>query len=133
MRDERSVVFVPFSVSLLKKDMKRLVIAAVFIAAVSCGLEEVSRRPHSGAEDVWVGPGIDAGKEDREKTVIYVTAMQYPDGYDWRADVEKGSVKCSLTVYADGIPMMKVPVGDEYEVSSDPDMHRMADGHLYTD
>lgn len=133
MRDERSVVFVPFSVSLLKKDMKRLVIAAVFMAVVSCGLEEVGRRPHSGAEDIWVGPGVNAGKEDREKTVIHVTAMEYPEGYDWRADLEKGSVKCSLTVYADGLPMMKVPVGDEYEVSSDPDMHRMADGHLYTD
>lgn len=116
-----------------EKDMKRIVIAAICVMAVSCGLEEVNRRPHSGAEDVWLGPGINAGKEDPGKKVVYVTAMEYPDGYDWRADVEKGSVRCSLTVYADGIPMMKVPVGDGYETSSDPDMHRMVDGHLYTD
>lgn len=133
MRDERSVVFVPFSVSLLKKDMKRILIAAVFLAAVSCGLEEVDRRPQSGAGDIWLGPGINAGKEDPDKTVIYVTTMEYPDGYDWRVDKERGSVKCSLTVYADGVPMMKVPIGDEYEASSDPDMHRIVDGHLYTD
>lgn len=113
--------------------MKRILLVAAFLTAVSCGLEEVSRRPQSGAGDVWLGPGMGAGKEDPDKTVVYVTAVEYPDGYDWRTDREKGSVKCSLVVYADDVPMMKVAAGDEYEVSADPDMHRMVDGHLYTD
>ena len=113
--------------------MKRLLRAAILLMAVSCGLTEVGepvRRPGGG---VWTGPGTDVGKGDPGKTVCYVTLMSYPDGYDWRSDWEKGSVKCSLVVLADGIPMMKVPVGDEYEVSSDPDMHRVIGGHLYTD
>ena len=38
-----------------------------------------------------------------------------------------------MVVYADGRQIMKVPVGDEYETGSDPDMHRMIGGHLYTD
>ncbi len=111
--------------------MKKMWVAAVAAAVVSCGIEEVSQRPGVNRDDVWTGPGMNAGDSGRE--VCYVTAFDYPDDYDWRADREKGSVKCSLVVFADGIPMMKVPVGDVFEVSSDPDMHRMIEGHLYTD
>ena len=103
------------------------------IVAVSCGLEEVGRKPHTGSGEIWTGPGMNAGKDDPSRTIIYVTEMDYPDGYDWRADQEKGNVRCSLVVFADGLPMMKVPVGDAYETSPDPDMHRMIGGHLYTD
>ncbi len=100
---------------------------------VSCGLEEVGRSPCSGSGNVWVNPGADPDVENTAQTVVHVTALNYPDGYDWRTDREKGTVKCTLVVYADGVPIMKVPVGDMYEVSSDPDMHRMVKGHLYTD
>ena len=133
MRDEGFLPFIMDYLSLLKKDMRRILLAGAVMMAVSCGLEEVSRRPQNGAEDIWLGPGINVGKVDPDRKVTYVTAVEYPEGYDWRSDVEKGSVKCSLVVYADGVPMMKVPAGDEYEVSSDPDMHRMSEGHLYTD
>lgn len=133
MRDEGFLPFIMDYLSLLKKDMRRVLLAGAVMMAVSCGLEEVSRRPQNGAEDIWLGPGINVGKVDPDRKVTYVTAVEYPEGYDWRSDVEKGSVKCSLVVYADGVPMMKVPAGDEYEVSSDPDMHRMSEGHLYTD
>ncbi len=115
------------------KIMKNLILGCLALAVVSCGLEEVSMRPQGGAGDVWLKPGTNDGSDDPSKTVTYITAFDYPEGYDWRADREKGSVKCSLVVFADGIPMMKVPVGDSYEISSDPDMHRMVRGHLYTD
>jgi len=110
-----------------------LEVLALLIILSGCGLEEIGRRPEGSRNDIWTGPGMNVGKEDVEKTITYVTAVDYPDGYDWRSDCEKGSVKCSLVVYADGLPMMKIPVGDTYEISSDPDMHRVADGHLYTD
>ncbi len=113
--------------------MKKILLAAVAALVVSCGMEEVSRRPPVGGDGVWTGQGMNSGSGNSGKRVTYVTALDYPDGYDWRTDVEKGSVKCSLVVYADGIPAMKVAVGDEYEVSSDPDMHRMIGGHLYSD
>lgn len=101
------------------------------LAVLSCGVEEVGRRPEGNREDVWTGPGMNAGSGSKE--VCYITCFDYPCGYDWRTDPQKGSVKCSLVVFADGLPMMKIPVGDAYEVSSDPDMHRMIEGHLYTD
>lgn len=114
-----------------KRIMRNWCVMIGIAALVSCGIEEVSRRPEENREDIWIRPEMNSGDGSRE--VCYVTAFDYPDDYDWRADREKGSVKCSLTVFADGVPMMKVPVGDMYEVSSDPDMHRMIDGHLYTD
>lgn len=113
--------------------MKRFLCAAVMIIAVSCGLTEVGEPVRRPGGEVWTGPGVNVGKDDPDRTVCYVTLMSYPDGYDWRADRQKGSVKCSLVVLANGLPMMKVPVGDEHEISSDPDMHRVIDGHLYTD
>lgn len=106
-----------------------LLLPVILLAA--CGIEEIGSRPGTNREDIWTGPGINVGQDDKE--VCYVTGFDYPDDYDWRTDSQKGSVKCSLVVFADGIPMMKVPVGDAYEVSSDPDMHRMLEGHLYTD
>ena len=113
--------------------MKGFLFAVVMIAAVSCGLTEVGEPVRRPGGEAWTGPGMNVGKDDPDRTICYVTLMSYSDGYDWRADREKGSVKCSLVVLANGLPMMKVPVGDEYETSSDPDMHRMIDGHLYTD
>ena len=114
-----------------KRIMRNWCVMIGIAALVSCGIEEVSRRPEENREDIWIRPEMNSGDGSRE--VCYVTAFDYPDDYDWRADREKGSVKCSLTVFADEVPMMKVPVGDMYEVSSDPDMHRMLEGHLYTD
>jgi hypothetical protein len=119
------------------KTMGRLYLIVVVLTAVaSCGLEEIGRQT-SGGNEVWVGPGSvvvgNGSGADPDRKVWYAVGVDYPQGYDWRSDAEKGSVRCSLVVFADGVPMMKVPVGDEYEVSSDPDMHRVIGGDLYTD
>ena len=98
----------------------------------SCDLTEVGGT-QSSREDIWKNPTFSKDSTSRERVRCFITGLDYPDGYDWRADPEKGVVKCSLVVFCDGIPVMKVPVGKEYEVSPDPDMHRIIDGDLYTD
>ena len=109
---------------------------AVFGICASCGLEEVGQSQDS-SEDVWVGPGNivsgGGGETGVGKKIWYAVGVDYPERYDWKTDADEGAVKCSLVVFANGIPMMKVPVGDQYEVSSDPDMHRMIGDNLYTD
>lgn len=116
--------------------MKRNII--LFAAAsilLSCGLREIGGGDNIN-EEVWTGPGAGIGAGDSgaiRKSIWYATGFEYPEGYDWRSDPENGSVKCSLVVYANAVPMMKLPVGREYEVSADPDMHRIMDGNLYTD
>ncbi len=112
--------------------MKKMILFLLATAAVSCGLAEVGSRPHRGNGDVWVRPGMNPDSLAAGESVVYVTAVDYADSYDLLTDGEKGQVKCSLVVYADGSLLMKVPVGDRYEVSSDPDTHWMVNGHLYT-
>ena len=110
----------------------------MIFAVVSCGLEQIGGETDGGGE-VWFGPGSivagngSGGTSGAGKKVWYAVGVDYQDGYDWQADVEKGSVRCSLVVFANGMPMMKVPVGETYEVSADPDMHRMIGDDLYTD
>ncbi len=112
--------------------MKKMILFLLATAAVSCGLVEIGGGLYRGNGEVWIRPGVNADSMAVGNSVVYVTAVDYVDWYDWVADRENGSVKCSLVVFADGTPMMKVPVGDRYEVSSDPDTHWMENGHLYT-
>lgn len=116
--------------------MKRYLCAAVLGLAMSCGLKEIGgEHVQSGDGTIWEGPGtsIADGATQGKRTIWYATGFEYPEGYDWKSDPESGSVKCSLVVFANGVPMMKVPVGDDYETGSGPDMHRIIDGCLYTD
>ncbi len=135
MRDERIRDFWAECISLWAKRMlmKKIVLAAAAALIVSCGLEEIGGKPVSGDDDIWVRPGANTDSVSKSDAVLYVTAVEYPDRYDWRNDSGKEEVKCSLVVYADGAPLMKIPVGEKYGVSPDPDSHRMVNGHLYTD
>lgn len=115
---------------------RNVLMAAMLLMVVSCGLREIGGQVSDPYDDVWQGPGMElkpGGGEEARKPVWYVTGFDYPEGYDWMSDPEAGSVKCSLVVYANAVPMFKVPVGNEYHTSADPDMHRMIGGDLYTD
>lgn len=107
-------------------------LTSVFIV-FSCGVSEVGRADYEKSDgNVWGGP-IAGPDTEHLMSVCYVTALDYEEGYDWRSDPEKESVRCSLVVLADGVPFMKVPVSNMYSISSDVDMHRIIDGQLYTD
>ena len=97
---------------------------------VSCGVSELGEYAKD-KNGVWTAPSV--GESSKPLSTTYVTAFDYPEGYDWRHNPEKGSVRCSLVVFADSKPILKIPVGDDYMVSDDPDMHRVLNGHLYTD
>lgn len=101
------------------------------LSVVSCGVSEIGDFVKDEANGIWTGPS--SGGSSASRSITYVTAFDYPDGYDWRNNPEKGSVRCSLVVFANGMPVLKVPVGNAYNVSDDLDMHRVINGHLYTD
>ena len=106
-----------------------LALAAVAVAALSCGLEEVGEGSHSNPEGIWTGqlPGP-PGSE-----YCFVSVLEYPEGHDWRADPEPEEGRCSLAVYADCIPVKKIPAGKGTEIPLDPERHRLISGHVYTD
>lgn len=104
------------------------------LLALSCGLSEIGGDSQNVNVDVWGGPvgGSGSGVGVLE-SVCYVTAVDYAKGYDWRSDPARESVRCSLVVYVNNSPVMKVPVGSAYHICADSDMHRIAGGSLYTD
>ena len=114
---------------------RMMILGSLFFLVLSCGITELGGGYDSKPSGGHIWGGMDSAHESTPglHTICYITALDYQKGYDWRLDQAAGSVKCSLVVYADNIPIMKLPVGDEYEVSSNPDMHRIVDGHLYTD
>ena len=109
--------------------MKSHVFIIIAVMCVSCGLGQMDVGVHSGADGIWRGPSY--GKH--MTGTVYAVGVEYPDGYDWRVDPENGKVRTALVLFADGIPVLKVPVGPEYEISSDEASHRIRDGYLYTD
>lgn len=112
-----------------------MLFAAALMTMISCGIHEIGGEGKDGTGGgIWGGPvGGGHGGSGGLHTVCYMTALDYKKGYDWRSDQARESVKCSLVVFADGVPVMKVPVGAAYEAGSDPDMHRIIGGNLYTD
>ena len=113
--------------------MKNIIMMIAAVAMTACSLSEMKPGSRPPRDDAWKNPSSGKDDSDVERRICYITAFDYPKDYNWRSDTQTGAVKCSLTVFADGVPAMKIPVGEEYMVSSDPDMHRIIDGHLYTD
>ena len=111
----------------------QILLTLMIWATVSCSLSETGPGIRQPGGDIWRNPAFNADSVNAEKKICYVTGLDYPEGYNWMADPEKGTVKCSLVVFAEGRPVMKLPVGKEYHVSPDPDMHRIIEGHIYTD
>ncbi len=93
----------------------------------SCGLRELG-------EIVPRPPAPDYIEDaERARAVTVVTGIEYPEGYDWNSWNPSGQEVPSLVVFRDGEKVLSIPVSAEGLVSEDIDMHRYADGHLYTD
>lgn len=93
---------------------------------IACGISEVGKFSDESEVDILDGIGNSVRK------VCCVTGVEYPAGYDWYDVSSEMPAKCSLVVFADAVPIMKIPVGDGYEISPDPESHKMSQGHLYT-
>ena len=114
--------------------MRKVVIGMIAVCMFTdcTGLKEITAPEQEQGDDFWKGPVISTGNDSSE-SVCYVTGIDYPSGWDWTdVENESKSVRCSLTVFADGVPMLRLPVGEGHEVSADHDMHEIIDGHLYT-
>ena len=89
---------------------------------------------------------------------LFVTAVSYPDGYDWRRDTARGNIRGHLLLlrmrdwtadklYSSGVSdspvtpdamaaafdtVLALEAGAGRPVSLDPDRHQFSGGHLYT-
>ena len=69
---------------------------------------------------------------------LFVTAVAYPEGYDWRRDTAHGSVRGRVLLLrarerAAFDTLLSLEAGPGKAVSLDPDRHHFAGGHLYTE
>lgn len=98
-------------------------------AMVSCGTVETDRPSDIGSLIPGEGPG-GAAEIVRD---LYVTGVEYPEGYDWHSDPDYDHVACTLFLMKGDERILELPVGERNMISADPDMHRCFGGHLYTD
>lgn len=69
---------------------------------------------------------------------LFVTAVAYPDGYDWRRDTARGDIRGRLLLLrmqdetAAFDTVLALEAGAGRPVSLDPDRHQFIGGHLYT-
>lgn len=109
--------------------MKNIVLLILLLPMSSCGLEQLGHGLHSGADGVWKGPSYGRYMSG----TCHALCLDYPEGYDWVADSGDGNTDCSIVMFADAVPVLKLSTGDAYEVSADPQRCRVRSGCLYTD
>lgn len=77
-------------------------------------------------------PGSPEQEKKEDDPHCYFSAVEFPKGYNWKRDSAGGQVNCRIVLFRDGERKLELPV-QEGGLSADPDMHRIAGGHLYTD
>lgn len=113
-----------------------LIMLVPLALAAACTLENTGRTRLEAFPDRYSvrprgeGDGHAAVAMD---TVVYVAAVDYPEGYDWRRDTSNGAVTGRLVLYRDGVQVLSVPAGAGCRVSLDHDLHHLAGRHLYTE
>ncbi len=112
--------------------------AALIFIIGSCDLPGLGKSgfsvQRSGSEDTSSRHGLETGEGTAgSDTVLYVTGVEFPEGYCWQRDSSGESAECRIIVFRDGKEVLSVPAGGTANASSAPDMHRLVDGHLYTD
>ena len=73
------------------------------------------------------------GRPEEGPEILWISGVEYPEGYNWQRDTAYGRVDARLVLFRDGMRVLEIPAGERQEISTDPDMHRIFGGHLYTD
>ncbi|MBO4476509.1 MAG: hypothetical protein J5737_07305 [Bacteroidales bacterium] len=82
-------------------------------------------------EDRSGNSGSGSGKE-RQDTLLLVSAVDFPESYDWQRDSACGKVSCTLRLFRGGQEALGIPAGPGTTVSSAPDGHHIINRDLYT-
>ena len=108
--------------------MKNFVLSVLLLLS-SCGLKQIGEGVHSYADGVWYGKSYGSYLSG----TCHALVLDYPKGHDWKSDPLNEGVPCTLVMLADGVPVLKMKTGAEYEVSRDILRHRIVSRRLYSD
>ncbi len=88
-------------------------------------------------ESIWTNSGAGSAEGGASSATtskaLYITGIEYPEGVSWQMDAGSGVEGSKLFLMTDTVRLVELDVGADYCISSDADMHRFIDGHLYTD
>ena len=62
-----------------------------------------------------------------------VSAVAFPDSYDWQRDSAFGAVSCRLLLYRNGKIALDVPAGPGAHIGVAPDKHHIIEASLFTE
>lgn len=66
-------------------------------------------------------------------TAVFICGVEFPPDYDWRRDTSFGNIQARIILMRDGCRVMEIPAGGGSHASTDPDLHHLVDGHVYTE
>ena len=113
--------------------MIRSILPLLFLlaGAAGCSLTDPAFLPGASRNEILHGTREETTDDRRDERHLWVSAVEYPEGYDWKRDTAQGVVACRLVLFRDGDRALELPVREG--VSADADMHRINGGHLYSD
>lgn len=125
----------------MKDILLPVAIISICITALHCGIIEndVSNFGRSRNETgTWKRkdngkPGESPEINVRGDTIVYLTTVEYENGYHWQQDADGENAPFTINVYRNDDKILEVNGGPGTTIASHPDMHRFANGHLYTD
>lgn len=85
--------------------------------------DELSQQASSGQEP---------GGPSRRDTLLLVSAVCFPDDYDWQRDTAYGKVQCFVKLFRGVEEVLSVPAGPGTGVGASFDGHHIIGGSLYT-
>ncbi len=119
----------------MKKTVCLFTIVCLYAICVSCSSDrDMIVLKHRNETGIWNGGRNDTAEDTIiADTAVYVTTVEFPDDYFWQKDTVGEGRTFKLCLYANGKKILSLNGGPEYEIGADPDMHRVIDGHLYSD
>lgn len=121
----------------MRKDSVLFVCMAVLLWCVmACDRMDVhgGRSRSQTAPYPLVGDRASGAWEDKDGPVVLVSAVGYPEGFDWRRDSVYGAVSgASLLLFHGRDTVLEIPAGKPPVGTLSPDMVHFIDGHLYVE
>lgn len=111
-------------------NMKRLFLLFLLLLFPAC-----DKNQGDGRRSDWDPHGDHSYERDPYEFFndsLLITGVEYPSGYDWGRDTAHSSVKASILLFRGPREHLRVPCGGGGIWPTDPDCHRIWDGHLYT-
>ncbi|MBO4742336.1 MAG: hypothetical protein J5533_01760 [Bacteroidales bacterium] len=107
--------------------------AAFVLCLASCQLLEPSLSVNRPRIEEGLHTVVPSPEKEDPDTVLLVSALCFPQSYDWQKDSLFGRVPCTLKLFRDGEEALSLSAGPGTFVSASHDGHHIIDGSLFTE